>query len=142
MNSKSIKREKKSKNDTAIFVGSGNVFQDLGRADAAQAMAKVELAYRIHRLIEDAGWTQTQAAKRLGMDQPKVSNLMRGRLKDFSIERLFRMLNLLGRTSKCRLTTLDATKGNFGFSQRHRNESSQPAGTTLPGASGLFINPR
>ena len=113
MNSKSIKREKKSKNDTAIFVGSGNVFQDLGRADAAQAMAKVELAYRIHRLIEDAGWTQTQAAKRLGMDQPKVSNLMRGRLKDFSIERLFRMLNLLGQDIEVSINNARRNQGQL-----------------------------
>src|SRR5438874_1158636 len=80
----------------AAFIGSGNVFADLGRSDADEALAKVKLAYQIGALIESAGLTQVQAAKRLGIDQPKVSALLRGRLAGFSIERLFRFLNELG----------------------------------------------
>jgi predicted XRE-type DNA-binding protein len=101
MNSTTTK-QRKTRRDDAVFIGSDNVFEDLGRTDAAEAMAKVELAHRIHRLIEASGLTQTQAARRLGVDQPKVSNLMRGRLKDFSIERLFRFLNLLGQDVEVR----------------------------------------
>lgn len=78
------------------FIGSGNVFADLGRSDSDEALAKVKLAYQISALIESAGLTQVQAAKRLGIDQPKVSALLRGRLAGFSIERLFRFLNELG----------------------------------------------
>src|SRR4051794_40584994 len=81
---------------SSAFVGSGNVFADLGRADADEAMAKAKLAYEISSLIESAGLTQAQAAKKLGVDQPKVSALLRGRLAGFSIARLFRFLNDLG----------------------------------------------
>jgi predicted XRE-type DNA-binding protein len=77
--------------------GSGNVFAELGLPDAEELLAKAELAHEICMLIEDAGLTQAQAAKRLGIDQPKVSMLMRGRLKDFSTERLMRFLIMLGR---------------------------------------------
>src|SRR3954469_12911388 len=80
----------------SAFIGSGNVFADLGRADADEALAKAKLAYEISALIESAGLTQAQAAKRLGVDQPKVSALLRGRLAGFSIARLFRFLNDLG----------------------------------------------
>ena len=71
MSLKISKQTKRGRDDTAVFVGNGNVFQDLGRPDAAEALAKVELAYRIHRLIEDSGLTQTQAARRLAWISPK-----------------------------------------------------------------------
>ena len=77
--------------------GSGNVFADLGFSDADERLAKANLAHKICALIEAACLTQTGAAKRLGIDQPKVSMLMRGRLKDFSTERLMHFLVLLGR---------------------------------------------
>jgi predicted XRE-type DNA-binding protein len=77
--------------------GSGNVFADLGFADAEQRLAKANLAHEICARIEAAGLTQIAAARRLGIDQPKVSMLMRGRLKDFSTERLMHFLLRLGR---------------------------------------------
>jgi predicted XRE-type DNA-binding protein len=81
--------------DRRIRVGSGNVFRDLGRPDAEEAFAKMEIAFRIHTLIERMGLNQTQAADRLGTDRARVSNLVRGRLKEFSLERLFHFLNKL-----------------------------------------------
>jgi predicted XRE-type DNA-binding protein len=77
--------------------GSGNVFADLRLPDAGERLSKAELASEIASLIKSAGLTQAQAARRLGVDQPKVSALLRGRLKDFSTDRLLRFLNLLGR---------------------------------------------
>ena len=105
-------RRRSADDDHTIFIGSGNVFQDLGRTDAAEALAKVELAYRIQRLIAELRFTQTQAAKRLGIDQPKVSNLVRGRLKDFSMERLFRFLNLLGQDVEVRVQHAKRSEGS------------------------------
>src|SRR5258706_15843433 len=84
------------KDDDRIFVGSTNIFADIGRPDADEAFAKMKLAYEISTLITSARLTQTQAAKKLGIDQPKVSALLRGRLAGFSIERLFHFLNKLG----------------------------------------------
>ena len=96
MNTNPTKRKKMRKNDANVFVGGVNVFKSLGRADADEAFAKVELAYKIHGLILQMGLNQTQAARLLCTDRARVSNLMAGRLKEFSIDRLFHFLNKLG----------------------------------------------
>ena len=75
---------------------SGNVFADLGVADADEALVKAELARQITEIISKRHMTQKEAAALLGIDQPKVSALIRGRLSGFSTERLFRFLNDLG----------------------------------------------
>jgi predicted XRE-type DNA-binding protein len=79
------------------IVGSGNVFEDLGHPRPAEALAKVELARKIGRLIAKRGLTQDAAAALLKIDQPKVSALVRGRLAGYSLDRLVRFLVLLGR---------------------------------------------
>lgn len=76
--------------------GSGNVFKDLGLPDAEERMLKAQLALKIQQLIERKGVTQSEIASLIGLDQPKVSYLMRGRLSGFSVERLFDILNRLG----------------------------------------------
>ncbi len=76
--------------------GSGNVFADLGLPNADELLAKAELAIRITDILRRRRLTQVQAAEILGVDQPKVSALIRGRLAGFSIERLLRFLLLLG----------------------------------------------
>ncbi len=77
-------------------VGSGNVFKDLGLKDSEELLAKAKLASRIIDVIEARKLTQVAAAKILAVDQPKVSLIYRGRLEDFSIERLMRFLTALG----------------------------------------------
>ena len=76
--------------------GSGNVFADLGFANANEMMAKSELVRHINKIIEKRKLTQVEAAQLLGVNQPKVSALKRGRLTDFSIDRLMRFLVALG----------------------------------------------
>jgi predicted XRE-type DNA-binding protein len=76
--------------------GSGNVYADLGVINPQEARAKADLAHRIVDIIEARKLTQVQAGKVLGVDQPKISALKRGRLADFSIERLGAFLLLLG----------------------------------------------
>jgi predicted XRE-type DNA-binding protein len=76
--------------------GSGNVYSDLEVANPQEARAKADLAHRIVDIIEARKLTQVQAGKVLGVDQPKVSALKRGRLTDFSIERLVGFLLRLG----------------------------------------------
>jgi len=83
------------KRGTAIHAGSGNVFADLGLPDADERLAKAELARQLRALITAAGMNQKQAAARLGVDQPKVSALMRGLLKDFSTDRLMRFITTM-----------------------------------------------
>jgi predicted XRE-type DNA-binding protein len=79
-----------------IEEGTGNVFADLGLPNPDLALAKAELVRRIRNLIADRGLTQAKAAKLLGLDQPKISALARGRVEGYSIDRLFRFLNALG----------------------------------------------
>jgi predicted XRE-type DNA-binding protein len=91
---KSPKRRKSECNEK-VHASSGNVFEDLGLPDADERLAKADLAHQITLLIKAAGLSQTAAAKRLGIDQPKVSALLRGKLKDFSTERLIRFITAL-----------------------------------------------
>lgn len=84
------------KSKTEIRVSSGNVFEDLELPSPEEALAKAELATRIIELISRRGLTQAAAARILGVDQPKVSALLRGRLAGFSTERLMRFLTALG----------------------------------------------
>jgi len=79
-----------------VFEGTGNVFADLDLPDAEERLAKAELARQILNIITQRGLTQSQAAEILGIDQPKVSALIRGKLSGFSMERLFHFLNALG----------------------------------------------
>lgn len=75
---------------------SGNVFQDLGFPEADEMLVKAQLVHRISDILEEHGVTQARAAEMLGIDQPKVSHLLRGNLRGFSVERLTRFLNALG----------------------------------------------
>jgi predicted XRE-type DNA-binding protein len=75
---------------------SGNVFEDLGFPNPEEALLKAELAVRILEIVTGRKLTQKKAAVVLGIDQPKVSALLRGKLAGFSIERLLRFLNALG----------------------------------------------
>jgi len=83
--------------DIKVTRSSGNIFKDLGLPDADELLAKADLAIEISWIIRDRGLTQTEAAEILGVDQAKVSALMRGKLAGFSMERLYRFLNALGR---------------------------------------------
>lgn len=94
---KSHKISKKMTAAKVIHEGSGNVFADMRLPDADERLAKADLAAEICRLIQEAGLSQTQAASRMGIDQPKVSALMRGRLNDFSAGRLMRFVTALDR---------------------------------------------
>ena len=81
--------------EIAVEESSGNVFADLGYPNPQDALAKSRLAQRIAELLEAQNLTQVQAATLLGIDQPKVSKLLRGQLREFSTDRLFRFLNAL-----------------------------------------------
>ncbi len=81
---------------TKVTPSSGNVFADMGRDDADELLIRVDLAVSIATIIADRELTQTAAAKVLGIDQPKVSRLLRGDLYGFSIDQLIRLLGALG----------------------------------------------
>lgn len=80
-----------------VTESSGNVFADLGLDNAQERLAKAELATVIAYVIESRRLTQVEAARIMGIDQPKVSNLIRGRLSGFSTDRLLGFLIRLER---------------------------------------------
>jgi predicted XRE-type DNA-binding protein len=75
---------------------SGNIFADLGLPDPDVLMAKAELAIAITTTIRERGLTQTAAARELGVHQSRVSAITRGRLDEFSLERLMSFARRLG----------------------------------------------
>ncbi len=83
--------------DTHVECGSGNVFADLGRPEAETHLLKAELVARIDQIIRERRLTQARAADLLGISQPDVSRLLRGNFRDYSVERLLRLLTSLGR---------------------------------------------
>jgi predicted XRE-type DNA-binding protein len=91
---------------------SGNVFSDLNLPQAGDLLAKAELAAKIIAEIKRRRLTQSQAAAILGIDQPKVSALKQGKLSGFSIERLMRLLLVLGRDIE--ITVKGRTKSRSG----------------------------
>lgn len=80
-----------------IVRGSGNVFADLNFPDAEERQTKLRLAYALNTVIDAQRLTQDEAAKRLGLNQPKVSALRNYKLEGFSVERLMTLLNALDR---------------------------------------------
>ena len=79
-----------------VTIGSTNVYADLGYRNPDEALAKAQLAAHIGEIIEARELTQIAAAELLGIDQPKISALKRGRLRGFSYERLLKLLTDLG----------------------------------------------
>jgi predicted XRE-type DNA-binding protein len=79
-----------------IVDGTGDVFADLGLQISEDDMLKIVIARAISRIVLGREYTQAEAAKIMGLDQPKVSKLLRGRLKEFSAERLIDCLLQLG----------------------------------------------
>jgi predicted XRE-type DNA-binding protein len=72
------------------------VFADLGFAEPEEELTKAQLASYIRQVIKRRRLTQVMAATLLGVDQPKVSALLNGRLANFSSDRLMRLLTALG----------------------------------------------
>ena len=84
------------KNESDIRHGSGNIFADLGYADAGTHLVKAQLVNRIHEVMTENKLTQIAAARAVGMSQPDISRLLKGQFRDVSLERLMRMLTRLG----------------------------------------------
>ncbi|MEH1843353.1 MAG: helix-turn-helix transcriptional regulator [Nostoc sp.] len=79
-----------------IQASNSNIFADLGLENSDELLVKAELVRKISNIITMQQMTQAEAAELLGIDQPKVSALINGKLSGFSTVRLFRFLNALG----------------------------------------------
>ena len=79
-----------------VIESTGNVFADLGLPEAEEELTKAQLASEIRQVIRRQRLTQAAAAALMGVDQPKVSALINGRLTNFSSDRMIRFLTALG----------------------------------------------
>jgi predicted XRE-type DNA-binding protein len=79
-----------------VHDSSGNVFADMGMRDAESRLARAELARAVRGIVRARGLTQVEAARVLGITQPDVSNVLRGKLSRFSEQKLQEFLLLLG----------------------------------------------
>ncbi len=86
---------RKSEEKQIVIASSGNVFADLGFADAEERRTKVRLAFAINQILERRQLSQAEAAHQLGINQPKISALSNYRLEGISVERLMHFLTAL-----------------------------------------------
>lgn len=91
------KRAAKSAKAEQIVRGTGNVFADLGYPDAEERQTKLRLALALNTILDERKLSQSDAATRLGVNQPKVSALRNYKLDGFSVERLMTLLTAIGR---------------------------------------------
>lgn len=89
---------KRDLDDESITVGSDNVFADIGVSDPDLAMKKSDLAGRIRDTIRESGWSLTKTAEIMGIDQSHVSAIVRGRVGDFTLDRLIQLVMKLGQS--------------------------------------------
>jgi predicted XRE-type DNA-binding protein len=92
-----MSKHKARENRAAYAVGSSNVYADLGYADAEGMLVKARLVAKIAEILQRKGLTQVEAAKVLGLTQPKISAMLRGQFRGFSERRLIDCLTSLGR---------------------------------------------
>jgi len=94
------------KDDTRITESSGNVFIDLGfdPAEAGVMKLRAEVMIRTAQQLKANGWTQVEAARRLGITQPRVSRLIKGKVEDFSLDMLLTLATRAGLHPELRLS--------------------------------------
>jgi predicted XRE-type DNA-binding protein len=90
-------RKRKVSERQDIHEGSGNVYRDLGFRDAEEMLVKAKLVHKISEIIRAKGLTQMEAAKILGLTQPKLSGILRGQFRGVSERKLIDCLTSLGR---------------------------------------------
>ena len=86
-----------------VYEGSGNVFADIGLPNSEEALAKAEIASLVNDSLADRGLSQKQAGAILGIPQPRVCDLGRGRLNKFSLEKLLEFAMRVGIDVEIRL---------------------------------------
>jgi predicted XRE-type DNA-binding protein len=107
----SKKLTEKTVNGVTFFVGSDNIYRDLGfpEAEAINLLARSELMMEIEKAIKSKGLNQSQAAKLLGVAQPRLSDLYNGKLEKFTVDMLMKWLSKLGKKVSIRVADQEVT---------------------------------
>ncbi len=100
--------------ETLVIPSSGNVYADLGFPDAEEMLGKAKLVRAIGHTIRERKLTQSAAAKLMGIDQPKVSQLLSGQFRGYSSDRLIQFLTLLGQDVVILIAPKSAKDGGPG----------------------------
>jgi predicted XRE-type DNA-binding protein len=108
---------------TEYTISSGNIFEDLGLANAEEKLAKVKLASVIYDLITEKGLSQQEVSQILGIDEAKISNLKNGRLQKFSLEQMFSFLVALGQNIEILVTPQAVANSSVSIQVMYRNKS-------------------
>lgn len=97
----SVRKSARSRAKRSIKVehSSGNVFKDLGfpDAEAESLLIRCDLMIEIEKIIKGRGWTQAETAKMLGIAQPRISELVHGKIDRFTVDTLLQYLSMLGK---------------------------------------------
>jgi predicted XRE-type DNA-binding protein len=105
--SKAIMRKprRKAAADARVIRGNGKIFKDLGfdKAEARVMALRVQLMTQLRSHLQKEGYTQTEAAKLLGVGQPRVSALLSGAWKDFSVDMLLILATRAGLNPELRI---------------------------------------
>ena len=88
-----------------IVVGSDNVFRDLGfpEAEAQNLLLRTDLVIHIRKVVEKLGVTQAEAAKRAGITQPRMNDLVKGRTQKFTLDALVKVASSFGYSVQLKL---------------------------------------
>lgn len=97
--------------NTEIYIGSGNVFADMGLPHPEELQLKADLAIQIRRLVQAKHLSDPQAAQQLDMDTAEYARLQNNPLADFTLDRLFHCLNRLGHSIEVRLSPEETDPG-------------------------------
>lgn len=112
--------------DTRVDIGSGSVYADLGFKNWKEMETKSNLVIEIGKAIKKRKLTQTQAAESIGISQPKLSELLKGHFRGYSVERLIYFLNELGqdvdivvkskpRNRRARISVYHSNSGDYAI---------------------------
>lgn len=114
------------RDDATATIGSGNVFADLGLPNPELELLKSKLVAKIGEVIDARRLTQTAAGELIGLAQPKVCDLLKGRFDTYSVDRLYRYLTRLGVSVSIALEDQpDWTQGEIEFVEGSRPESDR-----------------
>lgn len=90
-----MKTKAKGRNDLTVHRSPGNIFEDLALSNPEEKQTKLKLAVALNRVIDSRGLSQAETAKRLAVNQPKISALRNYKLNGFSVERLIGFVTAL-----------------------------------------------
>jgi len=100
-----------------VLPSSENVFADLGLPNAPELLAKADLAIEIGRMLDERRLSQAEAARLLRTSQPRISDLRRGKLEGFTLDRLVRFLNALDQDVEMRVRPRERAAARLIFAR-------------------------